>query len=333
MDPREVPEVGEVLELAAGVGVPRVRAGAHDDPVGVLELGDLRQRVARLLHRHPQHPVALLAGERVDLRLARDPRRVGELRDQRADAVAAVLPAVVRAHDPVADDAAERERGAAVDAEVAQRVRRAAGVAPQDEVLAEQPAADRRVGQLVRVGHRVPARLQRREVRDGRGRLFERGHRATVCKPLRAVKVALQVEQRRAHDGVGDQAAHRCGHELLPARLGGAQSGCAVVRSTRTVRDGTARHSPPPSSWPGSRAVGGATAAGGPARGLDARSRSSSLLATRRADRAVPSGLLADPGLHEVIVVDDGSTDGTAEVARRAGARWLPRGAAARLGR
>jgi len=31
-------------------------------------------------------------------------------------------------------------------------------------------------------------------------------------------------------------------------------------------------------------------------------------------------GLLADEGLHEVIVVDDGSTDGTAAVARRAGA-------------
>ena len=120
--------------------------GAHHDPRGIVELGDLEQRVARLLQRHPQQPEPLLAAKRVHARLAGDLRRVGELRDQPADAVAAVLPAVVGAHDPVPDHAPERERGAAVDAEVAQRVRGAGGVAPQHEVLAEQPhcAAARR---------------------------------------------------------------------------------------------------------------------------------------------------------------------------------------------
>ena len=42
----------------------------------------------------------------------------------------------------------------------------------------------------------------------------------------------------------------------------------------------------------------------------------------------------ADPGISEVIVVDDESADGTAAVAARAGARVIPgRPAAARLGR
>src|SRR3954454_1925155 len=137
MHPREVPDVGEVLELTRGVGVPRIRAGGHESPGGVLELRDVGQVPARLVHRDPQEAEALLAPERVDARLARHASRVLELRDRLAYAVGAVLPAVIRAHQPIPDHTPERKSGAAVDAEVPQDVRPALGIAPDDEVLTE----------------------------------------------------------------------------------------------------------------------------------------------------------------------------------------------------
>ena len=138
MDEREVAEVGEVLDLARGVARPPVRPAVHGHPGGILEFGNLGQRPARLLERDPDHPVALRAGERRGPGLGRHPGRVGELRDPRAGAVGAVAPAVVGAHDLVALDGAERERRAAVDAEIEECMSRAGAVAPEDERLAEQ---------------------------------------------------------------------------------------------------------------------------------------------------------------------------------------------------
>ena len=51
---------------------------------------------------------------------------LGQLRDEGAGAAGAVAPAVIGAHQLVALHAAERERGAAVHAQVVERVRGAA---------------------------------------------------------------------------------------------------------------------------------------------------------------------------------------------------------------
>ena len=50
---REVPEVGEVLHLAGGVGAPRERPGHDDVPRGIVELGHVGQREAWLVERDP----------------------------------------------------------------------------------------------------------------------------------------------------------------------------------------------------------------------------------------------------------------------------------------
>src|SRR4029079_7317225 len=89
--------------------------------------------------------------------LLRDAGRVGELRDERAGAVGAVVPAVVRADDLVAVDPPQREGRPAVDAEVGDGVGRARRVAIEGERLAEEGAAHRLVLELRSEGDRVPA--------------------------------------------------------------------------------------------------------------------------------------------------------------------------------
>ena len=170
MDEREVAEVGEVLDLAGGVARPPVRAAVDGRPRGILELGNLGERPARLLERDPDHPVALGAGERRRTRLGRYAGRVGKLRDPRAGSVGAVAPAVVRTHDLVALDGAERQRCAAMDAEVEERVRRSRAVPPEDERLAEQVDRERLARrQLAGVRDRMPAGTERRGMAgDGR---------------------------------------------------------------------------------------------------------------------------------------------------------------------
>ena len=60
-------------------------------------------------------------------------------------AVASVAPAVVRADDLVAAHLTQRKRGAAMEAQVVERVRCALGVTPDDECLVEQVGGVRRV--------------------------------------------------------------------------------------------------------------------------------------------------------------------------------------------
>ncbi len=179
VDEGEVAEVGEVLDLARSVARPRVGPAEHGRPGDVLELGHLRQRPAGLLQRNPDEAVALGAAERGCLRLGRSTRRIGELGDPGASAVRAVAPAVVGTDDLVALDGAERERGAAVDAEVEECVRNPGAVAPEDERLAEEVDGDGGTGrEIVRVPNGVPAAAQGRSVAGYR----RSGHRSSLWR-------------------------------------------------------------------------------------------------------------------------------------------------------
>ena len=180
MHPREVAEVGEVLELAGGVGSDHVYGPAVTTvQPSSAQLGHVRERPARLLQRDPDQAVALDAPERADPRLLRDAGRVGELRDERAGAVRPVVPAVVGADDLVAVDPAERDRSPAVDAEVGDGARRPGRVAVERERLAEEHPAEGLVVQLRRERDRVPAGAQGGNVGSG-GRGL---HRATSLPP------------------------------------------------------------------------------------------------------------------------------------------------------
>ena len=155
--PGEVTEVGEVLDLARGVALPGVRPGRDHGPVAVLQLGHLGQRPARLLQRGPDQAVAFLRAERGHPGLGRDPRRVLELRDRDAAAVGVVAPAVVGAHDLVAGHPAQRQRGAAVHAQVRHHPRAAVRAAPQHQRLAEQVGMPRLGAQRGGERDRMPA--------------------------------------------------------------------------------------------------------------------------------------------------------------------------------
>ena len=76
----------------------------------------------RLLERHPDQSESLLAEYASTRALAGTRGGIGELRYAHADAVGPVPPAVVRAHDPIALSPAQRQRGAAVDAEILDRM-------------------------------------------------------------------------------------------------------------------------------------------------------------------------------------------------------------------
>jgi hypothetical protein len=166
VDPGEMPEVGEVLHLPGRVALPAVGPGGHEHPVAVLQFRDLGQGPARLLQRDPDQPVPLLDRERPDPGLGRDRRRVFLLRDGHAPAVGPVAPAVVRADQLVALDPAQRQRRAAVHAQVRHRPRRATGPAPDHQRLPEQIGSQGPVPQLAAERDRMPARPLSGQIRE-----------------------------------------------------------------------------------------------------------------------------------------------------------------------
>ena len=179
MHPGEVPEIGEVLDLARGVALPAVRPGGDHRPAAILKLGNPRQRPAGRLQGHPDKAVTLLRPERGHPCLRRHPGRILQLRDGNAAAVGAIAPPVIGAHDLIAADPAQRQRGTAVHAQVRHRPRPAVPPAPQHQRLPQQVSVHRLHGQACGERDRMPAGTLRPHVgEDPRGR-----HRQRPCLP------------------------------------------------------------------------------------------------------------------------------------------------------
>jgi hypothetical protein len=166
MHPREVPEVGEVFHLAGSVAAPAVRPGRHDRPLAVFQLRNLGQRPPRCLERDPDQPVPFLHAECPDPGLGRDHRRILFLRNRHTPAVSAIAPAVVGTHQFVALDRAQRQRDAAVHAQIGHRPRRALGPAPDDQRLTEQVGAHWAISDLAGERDGMPARALSGQVRE-----------------------------------------------------------------------------------------------------------------------------------------------------------------------
>lgn len=112
------------------------------------------------------------------------------------------------------------------------------------------------------------------------------------------------------------------------ARLSGAARRRPPLTPDRAVsRSGEPESRNPGESLPRSSAGGSVGESGGPASGFGAEVTISVVVPARdEAERIAPllAALREAPGIHEVIVVDDQSTDATTEVAARGGARVIP---------
>ena len=136
---------------------------------------------------------------------------------------------MVRADDLVALDGAERERGAAMDAEIEERMRRSGAVAPEDERLAEQVDGERLAGrELGGSRDRMPAGAKRRSVTgDGRrghgeslrGRLGRnRGRRSTPAASERTARARSR--GRSARRNAGTPTCSSCASTIRPTSWG-----------------------------------------------------------------------------------------------------------------
>ena len=125
----------------------------------------MRDVLDRLLERHPHHAVLLGHAVRNRVRGGGD-RLVGLRGDLHAGARRVVLPAVIRTHDAAVLHLAERECGAAMDAEVLEDADARLGT-EGDEVLIEQCEALRLLGYLLDGGDRVPKLREALGLRSG----------------------------------------------------------------------------------------------------------------------------------------------------------------------
>ena len=114
VDPREMAEVGEILDLPGGVALPVERAGENDFLLVVFQLGQLGQRKNRVSESHPDDPVAFQGPVAGNPCLGWNPG-IGLLRNFDACALGVVVPSMVRARQAVILERAQGESGATVD--------------------------------------------------------------------------------------------------------------------------------------------------------------------------------------------------------------------------
>jgi hypothetical protein len=109
--------------------------------------------------RIPPHewPVPFLHAEGPNPGLGRDHRRILLLRDRHAPAVSAVPPAVVGAHQFLALNPAQRQRRAAVHAQIGHHPRRSPGPPPDHQRLTEQVGVHRAVSHFTAERDGMPA--------------------------------------------------------------------------------------------------------------------------------------------------------------------------------
>ena len=252
MHPREVPEVGEVLELARRVG-SSTRTGRRCTTIqsGSSNSGIVGQLVARLLHRHPQHARSARAQVNASTR-ALPGTRVGSA----SCGISLQMPSppycqpwyghMIRSPTTRPSESAvprwmQRSRSACGDA---------GRVAPQHEVLAEQPHPQRRVAQRVRVRDRMPAA---RAARRSRGRTRAAARRSRDQSSASAVHDQLDLDVaargvRVGADLVGGATIRRRSASLdlrAASRRARRRAGTRGPRSGAATRWRRSRRRPP----------------------------------------------------------------------------------------
>ena len=170
VDPREVPEVGEVLHLPRGIALPAVRPGGNHRPGPVVEFRHPGKRPARLFQGDPHQAVALLGAERPDPRLSWHAGRILQLGDGYATPIRSITPTVISTDELISADPAEGQGRPAVHAQIRMGPGLTVSAAPHDQRLAQEISMNRLVGDVAAERDGMPASPQRPPVSKGRGR-------------------------------------------------------------------------------------------------------------------------------------------------------------------
>ena len=157
VNPGEMPEISEVLDLAGGVAIPLIRPGVDDLPIIILKFRNTWKRVDRIRHRYPNQSVALLAVIAIYTGLGWD-ILICSLRNENACSSRIIPPAMIRAHDAIIHQMAQGECRTTVDTKVSHGMRLAILFSPDHDALAKELGRERTLSpDFLAVSNRVPA--------------------------------------------------------------------------------------------------------------------------------------------------------------------------------